>query len=291
MKFSQRLGYTTAKKHFQFESIDQELRNGLWNAIQLYVWEEARIAEYAYVEFSPINGLFIALWHSFFKRPLDTIPALVTPAIHEVREHFFSTQWHDVYDLLEFFADHMGQKHCNEFQQFCNGVLERENSAYRFVSGSVTPITSEIEIENVETAVKQTSKFNAVGIHLKSALEHLSDRHNPDYRNSIKESVSAVEAVCQQITGNTRATTGQALALLERHHNLHKALKTSFTSLYGYTSDADGIRHAMLAEPSLSYVDAKYMLVACAAFVNYLIAKAGEAGINVQRQLRSSELS
>jgi hypothetical protein len=62
---------------------------------------------------------------------------------------------------------------------------------------------------------------------------------------------------------------------------LHPALKESFNKLYGYTSDADGIRHAMLEESSLSSEDAKYMLVACSGFINYLIVKAQKAGIQL----------
>ena len=53
-------------------------------------------------------------------------------------------------------------------------------------------------------------------------------------------------------------------------------MKASLSSLYGYTSDADGIRHAMLDEPSLSFTDAKFMLVVCTAFVNYLTGKLAE---------------
>lgn len=61
---------------------------------------------------------------------------------------------------------------------------------------------------------------------------------------------------------------------------MHPALKGSFEKLYGYTSDAEGIRHALLDEPNLDFEDAKFMLVSCSAFVNYLKAKAAKAGIN-----------
>jgi len=60
---------------------------------------------------------------------------------------------------------------------------------------------------------------------------------------------------------------------------LHPALKSSFSSLYGYTNDADGIRHALLEESTLDFDDAKFMLVSCSAFVNYLAAKANKAGL------------
>ena len=45
------------------------------------------------------------------------------------------------------------------------------------------------------------------------------------------------------------------------------------SNLYGYTNDADGIRHAMLEQPNLTAADAKYFLISCTAFVNYLKSK------------------
>jgi hypothetical protein len=55
-------------------------------------------------------------------------------------------------------------------------------------------------------------------------------------------------------------------------------LKSAFLSLYGYTSDANGIRHALLEEAQLTFEDAQFMLVACSAFVNYLTATAARHG-------------
>lgn len=62
---------------------------------------------------------------------------------------------------------------------------------------------------------------------------------------------------------------------------MHPALKGAFEKLYGYTSSAKGIRHALLDEPNLGFEDAKFMLVSCSAFVNYLKSKAAKAGINL----------
>ena len=50
------------------------------------------------------------------------------------------------------------------------------------------------------------------------------------------------------------------------------------SAMYGYTSDADGIRHAMTEASDLTYSDAKYMLVTCTAFVNYVVGRAAETG-------------
>ena len=49
------------------------------------------------------------------------------------------------------------------------------------------------------------------------------------------------------------------------------ALRNAFSSLYGYTNDAEGIRHALLEEGNLTKADAKFMLVCCSAFINYAL--------------------
>ena len=92
---------------------------------------------------------------------------------------------------------------------------------------------------------------------------------NRDYDNSIKESISAVESKCQILTNSDKATLGKSLKSLAA--NIHPALKDAFEKLYGYTSDANGIRHANgLGEGNSTFAEAKYMLISCTAFINYL---------------------
>ena len=51
-------------------------------------------------------------------------------------------------------------------------------------------------------------------------------------------------------------------------------MKEGFVKLYGYTSDEHGIRHSMLDIPDIGFAEAKFMLVACSAFANFLIDSA-----------------
>ena len=62
---------------------------------------------------------------------------------------------------------------------------------------------------------------------------------------------------------------------------IHPAMEKSFLSLYGYTSDEDGIRHAMTDEPNVTADDAKFMLISCSSFVNFLISKCAMANIKL----------
>ena len=156
----------------------------------------------------------------------------------------------------------------------CNISLKEELSAYRFVDGKITPITSEEEIQSIEEAISNSNQFKPVRIHLQTAIDLFANKINPDYRNSIKESISAVESICAIITEDSKAPLGQALKKLEdKGIVINKALKSGFSNLYGYTSEGDGIRHGLMEESNLNQEDARYMLITCSAFINYLIEK------------------
>lgn len=163
-----------------------------------------------------------------------------------------------------------------------NSLFEKEFVGYRFVNKKITPITDDQEIEAIENAVQ--SPYKDVNEHLDKALFFLSNREHPDYPNSIKESITAVEAMCEIITGisGSQATLGKMLNKLEKDGvNIHSSLREAFNKLYGYTSDAKGIRHAgKLDGPDATFEEAKYMLVSCSAFVNYLIGVNSKVAAN-----------
>lgn len=284
--FSQRKGLKPVSPLFQIDSVSTELRSGLWDAFNLSFTDHVSLNSYDNpLDDNSIKNLILKFWHSYFKKPIDTIPDW-NDTYFTLRKHFFEAPWHEVYDFIEFAAqsysidsfDHYDdvetKRRIEEFVSLCNKVLERENSAYRFVNFEITQITSKEEISAIENATK--SKFKNTGIHIRTALTLMSDRKKPDFRNSVKESISAVEATCNGLLGENSQTLGQALNTLEKNDivKFHKAKKTAFAALYGYTSDTDGIRHALFEESNLDFDDAKFMLVVCSAFCNYLIAKA-----------------
>ena len=163
-----------------------------------------------------------------------------------------------------------------QFLKLANAILERELSGFRFVAGVLTPITTPAEVEAIEEAAGATASkgFQGAHVHLTNALLHLGKKPDPDYRNSIKESISAVESVAKLISGEEAGGLEKALTKLSDATGIHSALKSGFLKLYGYTSNEDGIRHAILEESDVGFIEAKYMLVACSAFVSYLISKA-----------------
>lgn len=274
MRFSERYGYRTARSSIQIEEMDDTLRNSLWNAIQAVIWDSHEpYRGQVYTSASNLYELIRSCWREFFKLPVDQVPDYTSEAIKAIRGFFFEADWFEVYDFVEFLCGKLGKSR-PDFIARCNEALEREMAGYRLTDCTVTPITSPTELEAIDEAIRVTGPYSGANAHLHRALELLSDRQNPDYRNSIKESISAVESIAQSVTNNTSASLGDALRSISQVAPMHPALNRSLSALYGYTSDADGIRHALLDESSLDFVDAKFMLVACAAFVNYLIGKA-----------------
>lgn len=158
--------------------------------------------------------------------------------------------------------------------QRSNEYFKREFVGYRFVDNKIMPISDSIEIDSIEECLG--NKLKPVTEHISKASKFLADRTHPDYENSIKESISAVEAMCEIITGLTgkEATLGNMLKKLEdKGIEIHKGLKSAFNTLYGYTSDAKGIRHAGdIGGPFSTFEEAKFMLVTCCTFINYLTA-------------------
>lgn len=286
--FSQRKGIRPLQKALQRESIDTELRNRLWSALQLAVFDHWSPWRHGYQEpdAQRVEFLVKLYWLHYFKQPLDTIPNYdrdhPRSAYDTLRDHFFESKWWEAYDFLEFTLKNAEDEWANSLKEICNSFLQAENAAYRLVDKEVVEIADENEIEAIESAIEL--QFRSISQHLQRSLELLSDKQAPDYRNSIKEAISAVEAACRLLSGDGKATLGAALKKVDAAQPIHPAFKDALSKLYGYTSDNDGIRHSLTeAGTPPSYADAKFMLVSASAFINFLWTKAAENGLEIPK--------
>ncbi len=273
MRFSERIGRKPIKTILQIDTIDKDLQNGLWNAILEDFFRTFSTHKELGAKLSPRAKVCKWIWKDFFKMRVDHFFGSEETIKHIEEWYFFKSDWAEKYDLIEVISKIADGFHLG-FTSTCNSIMKREMSGYRIVEGCIVQISSEEEIVAIEEAIDNSDPYKSVNEHLRTALEFLSDRKNPDYRNSIKESISAVESFCKIVTEDSKATLGPALAVIEKKFELHGSLKSAFKSLYGYTSDAGGIRHAMLEDQAeIRFEDAKFMLVTCSAFINYLKVK------------------
>lgn len=271
--FSEKYGYKE-EKQILHETVSATLRQRVWNLFYMQdikkggLWSgciSASLKGEPYIEAFVADKLGLTVSYTTNSEVL----------LKKIEDYLLETSsWFDIYDFIEFHLSFLeGEKRVQRIQQY-NMLLEEEKAGYRVVNSMITPITNKGEIEAIVQA--SNTDYLSVNEHMQKALSLYADIKSPDYENSIKESISAVEAMCCIITGMTGAgaTLGAALKKLKDNGvHIHKAMESAFSSLYGYTSDENGIRHGGIDFTSAPAEDAKFMLVSCSAFVNYLIEK------------------
>jgi hypothetical protein len=274
-KFSERMGFKEHLPIIQTDGMSDALRNSLWNFLHT-------LYENTNNYWIPVAKLSARL---FFKVPVDELPFHDSDNRKWLKARFYDLKWFEIYDYIEFIVNNheLIIKYTNpsytELIEVFNIIFEEELSGFRFISGILAPISNPAETGEISSAIEATARDGLAGAHehLRASLTLLGKKPVPDYRNSIKEAISAVESIAKQLTiADVQGLSG-ALDELSKNVDIHGALKAGFIKLYGYTSDEDGIRHAILEQPNVGFDEAKYMVVSCSAFVNYLIAKAQKA--------------
>ena len=147
MKFSERMGLTPHRTELQRESMDLGLRAGIWNVFCYRILEvgfskngNGRQTGKTPTATSSIVGDYLtALWHDFFKKPVDERTKTESAAKQFFKDYILKRSWVSVYDLVDFTTWYFGDHDLNE--EF-NSVLERELSVYRIVNNQITPITA-----------------------------------------------------------------------------------------------------------------------------------------------------
>src|SRR5262249_26088548 len=153
--------------------------------------------------------LLRTLYVFYYKRRIDTMPSRHKECREELYRIFNEslsdkTRWYEIYNLLEYILQNIEELtsdinwHKN-FERTLNSTLEREGAGYRAINGEIVPITAAHEVEAIRQAAGASSSLglDAVREHIDTALHLLGKKPDPDYRNSIKESISAVESICK----------------------------------------------------------------------------------------------
>jgi len=283
MRFAERRGYTQARTALQIDTIEAPLRNRLWNVVSQY-W--LREGDWYRSPRGFARSRADRLWSDYFKLAEDTVPDIYQDYYQRVRDFYFDeAPWYGVYDFLEYVLDDI-DAYLGGVDQPCAAItkiLGEEGAGYRLASRRFVPITSDAEVAQVEQATAGSAQ-DPITAHLQTAVGLLSDRIAPDYWNSIKESVSAIEAIARQFAGEDKATLAKALTAIEKGGvlHIHGSLAEALNKLYGYASDQGGIRHSMVeGEAPPERDDAVFMLVVCSATVNYLRSTAARSGFSL----------
>lgn len=266
--FSERYGYLNPREVIIREEITEPILNSILNWLEVFYTKNA-------FKFGDFNRDKIEkhIWMFFMNKRAD----LFYNSGEFIKKYWLDTNiaWYKKLDLIEMLCTYTSiiSPKADLFIGFLNEEFERHNFAYRVVNNRIVEITSTNEIEAIDKAL--TTSVDGVKTHLQTALKLMSaSQGKPDYRNSIKESISAVECLCREITGTS--TLDDALkCLIKKGIVINPQMKQGFEKLYYYTSDKrTGIRHALMDDENApTSAEATYMLITCSAFINYVNAK------------------
>jgi hypothetical protein len=267
--FSERYGYIDPNDVIIREQITEPVLNSILN------WWDIINSRYTIFESQIYNREKIErhIWMFFLNRRYDSFG-------HRglfIRDYLLDEDivWYKKLDLIEAFCIYASiiSPKADISIDFLNKEFERHNFAYRVVKNRIIEITSKEEIESIHHAL--TTPIEGVKTHLQTALKLMSaSQDKPDYRNSIKESISAVECLCRDIT--RKSSLDVALKhLIKKGISINPQLQSGFENLYYYTNDKrTGVRHALMDDSNApTSAEATYMLVICSAFINYVNMK------------------
>ena len=273
MPFSQRAGLKPIPPQLKLGEASPELRRLLYYYIHLEMGRGTAYSPYSSAVFNDEwKRVAMDLHVLFFKQPADNFPYLVDKNEQRLNGFIQRADIGSLFDLVEFLVQHPG---CStELKRELTGAFVTVRAAYRiFDNQYIAAIGTDEQAMAFERAIVDAEVKNATAARKQLIAAGVALR-NSDWAGSVRESIHAVEAMAVRLAPGTD-TLGAALRVLEQRGYLHGSLKAAFGSLYGYSSNEEGVRHALVFgdEAQVDEADALFMLGACASFVSYLLTR------------------
>ena len=279
LTFSQREGKVPLPEPMRLEYVSEEFRNFVWLAVDKAIGQEWIVDEDYREGYYCENPSMYQIVYDYTVKvlhwPHDHIEN--SPSEHHdlLRKTILENDYDLVLTLVEFILRHNG---ClPHLQKNLEDAFKEVSLAYAIqtIKGlpTIIPCFSEESSTATQKAIETIEQNGPAGAktHLHDAAKAINEKR---YADAVRESIHAVESVARTIDPNAGKALGPALTSLEEAGVLnHPSLREGFKKLYGYTSDKQGIRHALLEEGAadVDLDDAVFMFGACASFAAYLV--------------------
>lgn len=277
LTFSQAQGYEEIPKPLQLEDLPREARTDIWNTFYSHLAESSQEDEDfggIYV-FDPWREILYEkhLYHDHL--PLDEWGSLFVDVCDQLRDELQTMPFNKVFDLIQFVLRHpecppLFISSMKKVFFDCRLAYSIDENDPPTIIPTATREEGSVILESMKTL--HTAGLGGSAAHLRKASECINEN---DWAGSIRESIHAVESVACQIAPGKTGTLTRALSSIEKHKPFHPSLKSAVQKLYGYASNEQGIRHALLdhEEANPGRDEALFMLGACASFASYLWRK------------------
>lgn len=277
LTFSQREGYAPLPEPMQLEELSADLRREIWNETRSLLLSIRTLNARSQYYFRGNDARFIErVLGKLLQKPEDEIDTSFWPVMDLLKDWILKKPFNEVLDLIESIANDSESwakfaDPIRESFERCAAAyyLDMSHHPYQFI-----PRTNQVQGDATRKAMETISEGGMAGAetHLRQAADHINAQR---FADSVRDSIHAVESVARQIDPKSK-TLSPALNALEKAGLInHSALKGAFSKLYGYTSDEQGIRHALLEKdsPNVGLDEAMFMFGACASFAAYLVNK------------------
>ena len=284
LTFSQAQGHEELPGPLKLEELSDEARRRIWNVFYPHIERAKTLTPGG--DFPPDNKLVWVVgppWGNIlYQKHIDLDHLAIddwddspTHQKQQLRQAIETLPFNAVFDLVQFVLRH---EECPaNFIKEMKGAFVSSRLAYAIDDGPPPTIIPSVAVEEGNTILESLQTLRDAGLggsaaQLRKAAECINGQ---DWAGSVRESIHAVESVARQLDPIASQTLAPALKSLEKGGTLHPALKEAFTKLYGYTSNEQGIRHALLDQDSanVGMDEAVFMLGACASFSSYLWRK------------------
>ena len=279
LTFSQREGKAPLPEPMRLEHVPENFRNLVWLAVDNTIKHEWIVNEdYGEAYYCNSASMYHIVYDYTVKVlhwPHDDIDHSPSEHHNLLRETILESDYDLVLTLVEFILRH--NSCLSNLQEGLENAFKEVSFAYavQTINGLPTIIPRFSEESGVATqqAIGMIEQKGPAGAktHLHAAAKAINEKR---YADAVRESIHAVESVARTVDPNAGKTLGPALTSLEKAGVLnHPSLRDGFKKLYGYTSDKQGIRHALLEEGAadVDLDDAVFMFGACASFAAYLV--------------------
>ena len=133
LSFSDRIGITRPNQFIQNDSMNESLRNHLWNALTIFYWNQASSKlmrhrdVYGREYESNITHLLEVIWNSYLNYRLDQMSNVIERNIEIISKFFFECEWYDAYNFIEFISEiDNDDNHRSAFINFPDIVLSMD---------------------------------------------------------------------------------------------------------------------------------------------------------------------
>jgi hypothetical protein len=277
LTFLQAEGQVSLPRQLALREVSAELTAKLWDVYYTELLRTKRQLDYSKDRLGSAWTAILRDWFVHHEHGFaDEFSHVLEDWLAPLKAKFVRRNYLEIFEFVQFTIRHPEAPY--NFEGRVANALSQSRAAY-FVDGTtIFPKASVEEGAALQAAliVLRGSEYGGARAHLSAAANLLSEG---DYGGSVRESVSAVESIARSIEPSADKLS-TALAKLHNGKRIHQGLKAAFNSLYGYASDEEGVRHALVFQdqPHVGEAEAIFMIGACASFVTFVIGKGSLIG-------------